>query len=149
MFGDSTPVYEVSTLHFCQERAYLCSKEFLLDCSTPKRFIMILASNFFKFISSADPFGIGVITLLLIALFFIAWKAPAWVKETGLVALATGWLWTVCEFMAMGKAIAESAPDVDSYIIWGAVPIGLIPAAYGIIVYIISLIIRIVRKPKM
>ncbi len=110
---------------------------------------MILASNFFKFISSADPFGIGVITLLLIALFFIAWKAPAWVKETGLVALATGWLWTVCEFMAMGKAIAEIAPDVDSYIIWGAVPIGLIPAAYGIIVYIISLIIRIVRKPKM
>ena len=40
-------------------------------------------------------------------------------------------------------------PDVGSYIIWGAVPIGLIPAAYGLLVYIISLIIRIIRKPKM
>ena len=114
-----------------------------------------LASNLFKLVFSSDPFGIGIVTLLLIALFFVAWKAPAWVKETGLIALATGWLWTVCEFMAMANAIVEAessfegAPDVDSYIIWGAVPIALIPAAYGLVVYIISLIIRIVRKPKM
>ena len=108
-----------------------------------------LASNLFHLVFSSDPFGIGIVTLLLIALFFVAWKAPAWVRETGLIALATGWLWTVCEFMAMANAIVECAPDVDSYIIWGAVPLGLIPAAYGIIVYIISLIIRIVRKPKL
>ena len=108
----------------------------------------MLASSFFKFVFSADPYGICVVTLLLIALFFAAWKAPAWVKEIGLVALATGWLWTVCGFMAMGNAIVECAPDVDSYIIWGAVPCGLIPAAYGTIVYIISLIIRIIRKPR-
>ena len=109
----------------------------------------MLASNFFKFVFSADPYGICVVTLLLIAVFFAAWKAPAWVKEIGLVALATGWLWTVCEFMAMGKAIVDYAPDVDSYIIWGAVPCGLIPAAYGTIVYIISLIIQIIRKPRL
>ena len=108
-----------------------------------------LTSNLFHIVFSSDPFGIGIVTLLLIALFFVAWKAPAWVRETGLIALATGWLWTVCEFMAMANAIVEYAPDVDSYIIWGAVPLGLIPAAYGIIVYIISLIIRIVRKPKL
>ena len=78
-----------------------------------------------------------------------AWKATGWVKETGLVALATGWLWTVCEFMAMAKAIVECEPDVDMYIICAAVPSALIPAAYGLVVYIISLIIRIVRKPKM
>lgn len=108
-----------------------------------------LTSNLFHIVFSSDPFGIGIVTLLLIALFFVAWKAPAWVRETGLIALATGWLWTVCEFMAMANAIVECAPDVDSHIIWGAVPAGLFPAAYGIIVYIISLIIRIVRKPKL
>ena len=116
-----------------------------------------LASNLFHLVFSSDPYGIGVITLLLIALFFVAWKAPAWVKETGLVALATGWLWTVCEFMAMSNAIVEcmsnaaveGAPDIDPYIIWGAVPLGLMPAAYGTVVYIISLIIRLLRKPKM
>ncbi|MBO7552146.1 MAG: hypothetical protein J6T62_11595 [Fibrobacter sp.] len=120
------------------------------DCSTKSQNAMLtLASNLFNLVFSSDPFGIGVITLLLIALFFVAWKAPAWVKETGLAALATGWLWTVCEFMAMAKAIVECEPDVDMYIVWAAVPSALIPAAYGLVVYIISLIIRIVRKPKM
>ena len=106
--------------------------------------MLTFASNLFNLVFSSDPFGIGVITLLLITLFFVAWKAPAWVKETGLVALATGWLWTVCEFMAVAKAIVECEPDVDMYIVWAAVPSALIPAAYGLVVYIISLIIRIV-----
>ena len=110
--------------------------------------MLLAASSFFRLIFSSDPFGIGIVTLILIALFFVAWKAPAWVKEVGLLGLATGWLWTVCEFMSMANAIVECAPDVDSYIIWGAVPIGLIPAAYGTIVYIISIFIRIARKPK-
>ncbi len=38
---------------------------------------------------------------------------------------------------------------LDMYIVWAAVPSALIPAAYGLVVYIISLIIRVVRKPKM
>lgn len=67
----------------------------------------------------------------------------------GLIVLGADWLWTVCGFMAMSNAIVENAPDVDSYIIWGAVPSGLFPAAYGTIVYVISLIIRLIRKPKM
>ncbi len=49
----------------------------------------------------------------------------------------------------MAKAIVECEPDVDMYIVWAAVPSALIPAAYGLVAYIISLIIRIVRKPKM
>lgn len=108
-----------------------------------------LTSKLFQTFASANPAGIIVITLILIALFFVAWKAPAWVKETGLAGLAAGWLWTIFEFMNMGRAIVDNMPDVDSYIIWGAVPVGLMPAAYGIIVYIISLVIRIIRKPKM
>ena len=111
--------------------------------------MFLFASSFFHLIFSSDPFGIGIVTLILIALFFVAWKAPAWVKEVGLLGLAMGWLWTVCEFMTMANAIVECADDVDSYIIWGAVPLALVPAAYGTIVYIISLIIRIVRKPRL
>ena len=110
--------------------------------------MLTLASNFFKLFISADLGSICTLTLLLIALFFAAWKAPAWVKEIGLASLAAGFLWSVIGFMEMGKAIAECFPDVDLYIIWGAVPCALIPVAYGIIVYIISLIIRITRKPR-
>ena len=110
--------------------------------------MLLLESALFKFVLSADPYGITLITLCLIALFFVAWKAPAWVKEVGLAGLAVGVFWTICEFMAMSHGILECG-EVDSYIIWGAVPIALVPAAYGIIVYFISLIIRIIRKPKM
>ena len=110
--------------------------------------MLAFASNFFNFVSSADPYGIGAVTLLLIALFFVAWKAPAWVKETGLAGLAVGVFWTVCEFMAIGYAVKQ-CEDADPYIVWCAVPIALIPAAYGIIVYFISLVIRVIRKPKM
>lgn len=107
-----------------------------------------LESALFKFIHSADPYGITLVTLCLIALFFVAWKAPAWVREVGLAGLAVGVFWTICEFMSMAFAIQECC-EADPYIIWCAVPYALIPAAYGIIVYFISLIIRIIRKPKM
>lgn len=108
-----------------------------------------LESTFFNLIFSSDPFGIGIVTLFLIALFFVAWKAPAWVKETGLAGLVAGCFWTICGFIAMSNAIVECEPDVDMYIIWAAVPAALLPAAYGLLVYFISLIIRITRKPKM
>ena len=107
-----------------------------------------LESGLFKMVSSADPYGIAIISLFLIALFFVAWKAPAWVKETGLAGLAVGLFWTICEFMAIGYAV-EQCEEADPYIIWCAVPIALIPAAYGFIVYFISLVIRVIRKPKM
>ena len=93
--------------------------------------------------------GMCVLTLLFIALFFAAWKAPAWVRETGLAALAGGFLWSIIGFMQMGHVIPECAPDVDMYIVWGGVRVALIPAAYGLIIYIVSLIIRIVHKPRL
>jgi hypothetical protein len=107
-----------------------------------------LASTIFHSFITAHPGAVCTVTLLLIALFFVAWKAPAWVKETGLVALAAGWLWSLLEFMAIGKAVEINA-DADPYIVWCAVPIAIFPAVYGTIVYIISLIIRIVRKPRL
>ena len=107
-----------------------------------------LVSNIFQLFSS-NVAGTCVVTLFLIALFFVAWKAPAWVKEAGLAGLAVGWLWTLIGFMQMGNAVAACGPDADAYIIWCAVPCALLPAAYGTVVYIISLIIRVVRKPKM
>ena len=107
----------------------------------------LLVSNIFQLFSS-NVAGTCVVTLFLIALFFVAWKVPAWVKEAGLLALAVGWLWSVIGFMEMGNAIMECEPDVDLYIIWAAVPSALLPAAYGTVVYIISLIIRVIRKPR-
>lgn len=89
----------------------------------------------------------SVISLLLVGLFFAAWKAPAWVKEIGLFALAFGFMFTLIGFMQAGAAIQELG-DVAGYIIWGGVKVALIPAVYGLIVYLVSLVLRIIKKPR-
>ena len=90
----------------------------------------------------------AVITLLLIGLFFAAWKAPARVKEVGLAALAFGALWTLVGFIQMADFMQGVPDEVSPNVIWGGVKVGLIPIVYGIIVYFISLILRIINKPR-
>ena len=109
--------------------------------------MLSLASNVFQLFASGGYGFMTIISLLLIAVLFAAWKAPAWVKEIGLIALAFGFMFTMIGFMQAAQAIQELG-DVAPYIIWGGVKVGLIPGVYGIIVYIISLVIRIIRKPR-
>lgn len=106
-----------------------------------------LQFNVFRMFVSGGPVGMSIITLLLIALFFAAWKAPAWVKEIGLAALAVGAMWTLMGFLQMADFMSGNS-DVATNIIWGGVKVGLIPVIYGIIVYIVSLILRIIHKPR-
>ena len=109
--------------------------------------MLTLATNVFQLFASGGYGFMTIISLLLIAVFFAAWKAPAWVKEIGLIAFACGFMFTLIGFMQAAQAIQELG-DVAPNIIWGGVKVALIPVVYGIIVSIISLIIRIVRKPK-
>ncbi|MCR4864051.1 MAG: hypothetical protein K5850_02680 [Bacteroidales bacterium] len=108
----------------------------------------ILGTNIFQLFVSGGPAGMAVITLLLIGLFFAAWKAPAWVKEIGLAALAFGALWTLIGFIQMADFMQGVPDEVSPNVIWGGVKVGLIPIVYGIIVYFISLILRIIHKPR-
>ena len=106
-----------------------------------------------RHISLVDSFvngGLGgmiIITLLLIALFVAAWKAPRWVKEIGIGALVFSLIW-----MALGMSQAsddiQMTGDASPVILFGALKLCLIPLIYGLIVYFISLIIRIIHKPR-
>lgn len=89
----------------------------------------------------------SVLTLLLIALFFAAWKAPRWVKEIGLIALVFGFLGTILGLLQMSDVLAANS-DIPSNVIWGGVKVTLITSIYGIIIYIVSLILRIIQKPR-
>lgn len=42
--------------------------------------------------------GMSLLTVELICLLFAAWKAPAWVREIGLLALVTGVVYTLLGF---------------------------------------------------
>ena len=106
-----------------------------------------LATNIFQLFVSGGYGFMSVISLMLVGLFFAAWKAPNWIKEIGLFALAFGFMGTVIGFMQAAEFLQATA-DVSPNVIWGGVKVGLIPAVYGIIVFLVSLVLRVIKKPR-
>lgn len=90
----------------------------------------------------------AIITVLLVAIFFAAWKAPRWIKEIGLLALAVGFLGLFLGMYQAFSFIAHEAPDIAAHIVYGGVSVALIAPTYGIIVYMISLVVRMIKKPR-
>ncbi|MBR0300269.1 MAG: MotA/TolQ/ExbB proton channel family protein [Bacteroidales bacterium] len=91
--------------------------------------------------------GMIAITLLLIALFVAAWKAPRWVKEIGIGALVVSIFWTLRGLFQI-MDIIQLHGDIPFSVICGGVKVALISTLYGLIVYFISLIIRITHKTR-
>ena len=101
-----------------------------------------------------------ILTVLLVAVFFAAWKAPRWIKEIGILALVFGFLTLLIGFYHMFEALQEVSMSLgDSVsglfdlispgVFFGGMKVGLIPLFYGIIVYMVSLVLRIVNKPRL
>lgn len=90
-----------------------------------------------------------ILTVLLAALFFAAWKAPRWVKEIGLFALAFGFLGTLLGLFQAFGAIGTIEEALPQHVIFTGMKLTLITLIYGIIVYLISLVIRIIQKPRL
>lgn len=87
------------------------------------------------------------ISLFLIALFIAAWKAPRWVKEIGKGALVCAIFGTLLGLAQVFDAI-QMFGDISPAVICGGLKVTLIPTFYGLIVYFVSLIIRVIQKPR-
>ena len=88
-----------------------------------------------------------IITLFLIGLFIAAWKAPKWVKEIGIGALVVSIFGTLLGLSQICDVI-QMVGDVSPAVLCGGLKVALIPTFYGLIVYFISLVIRVVQKPR-
>jgi hypothetical protein len=88
-----------------------------------------------------------VITLLLIGLLVAAWKAPRWVREIGISALVVS-IFSALLGLAHALDAVQMAGDVSSSIVAGGLKCCLIPIIYGLIIYFISLVIRVIQKPR-
>ena len=102
----------------------------------------------------------SVLTVLLVAIFFAAWKAPRWVKEIGLFALAFGFLGHLLGmfqlFSAMRDIAAEKGAEAVTIsdllpwrVLFGGLKVTLNCFIYGVIIYLVSLIVRIIKKPRL
>ena len=101
-----------------------------------------------------------VLTVLLVAIFFAAWKAPRWIKEIGSFALVFGFLTLLIGLYQMFEALQQVATDIGEGItgvfdlispnvLFGGLKIALIPVFYGIIIYLISLVVCLIKKPRL
>ena len=104
--------------------------------------------------------GVGfmtILTILLVSLFFAAWKAPAWVKKIGLFALIFGLmspmfplyrLFTTLQEVAADRNDITGLFDLISPGVLFAGKVIMIPVIYGMMIYLVSLVLRIVKKPR-
>ena len=99
------------------------------------------------FFIEGGPLFMGLLTIELVFLIIAAWKAPAWTKEIGLMALITGILSTLFGLAQVFDYI-ESEADVPMTVLCGGLKVRLIPIIYGGLIYLVSLILRIIQKPR-
>ena len=101
-----------------------------------------------------------VLTVLLVAIFFAAWKAPRWIREIGSFALVFGFLTLLVGLYQMFEALQQVATDIGEGVtgvfdlispgvLFGGLKIALIPVFYGIIIYLISLVVSVIKKPRL
>lgn len=112
------------------------------DLATPNRSV-------FELFMDGDWVVMSLITLMLVAIFFAAWKAPAWVKELGLLALTIGLGYFMIGVYGVSDVVANTTFDVDQHILCSGLRVMMIAPLYGLFVYGISLIVRIVQKPRL
>ena len=101
-----------------------------------------------------------ILTVLLVAIFFAAWKAPRWIKEIGSFALVFGFLTLLIGLYQMFVALQQVAMDIGEGVtgvfdlispgvLFGGLKIALIPVFYGIIIYLVSLVVCLIKKPRL
>ena len=86
----------------------------------------------------------SILTVELICLLFAAWKAPAWVREIGLLVLVTDLIW---QLKGMFNA-AEVVQQVPLTLVAGGLKVSFISLIYALLIYAASLVIRMLQKPR-
>ena len=114
--------------------------------------------KFFTFFMEGGIGFMSVLTILLVAIFFAAWKAPRWVKEIGLFALAFGFLGHLLGVFQVLSALRDLAAEKGAGGLTDLLPVGVLLGGlkvtmncliYGVIIYLVSLVVRVIKKPRL
>lgn len=120
----------------------------------------LILTAMFKLFVAGGPVWMSVLTVLLVAIFFAAWKAPRWVLKIGTFALTFGFLSFVLGITQMYSALQEVAVPlgdtvtgifdlVSPMVLLGGLKVSLVPVMYGMIIYLVALFISIIQTPRL
>lgn len=116
---------------------------------------MIILSSLMSFTSfptlfvEGGPISMSILTILLVCLLFAAWKAPAWVKEIGSAALVFSILAVAFSWYNAASAVEACNGNISPALLWIGLKCCIVTLCYGLIIYLLSLAIRIIRKPRL
>jgi hypothetical protein len=114
--------------------------------------------SFLTFFYEGGLWFMSILTILLVGIFFAAWKAPRWVKEIGLFALVFGILGTVLGLYQVLVAMRDFAAEqgatslgnvLPPRVLLGGLKVTLNTTIYGICIYLVSLVVRVIQKPRL
>ena len=103
--------------------------------------------SIFQLYQEGGVLYMSLITLCLVGTLLAAWKLPSRVKELGAIALVIGFIALMAGLYQMFDVL-QKIGDVSPAVICGGLKVTMIAPIWGCIVYIISLIVRIIQKPK-
>ena len=89
-----------------------------------------------------------ILTILLIGVIVSFWKFPEWVKELGILALSIGILGQIIGLYSAFQGI-EQAGEVSQQMMAGGLKVSSITTMYGLLIYILSIILQLINKPKL
>ncbi|MBQ7554213.1 MAG: hypothetical protein IJT46_07675, partial [Bacteroidaceae bacterium] len=72
----------------------------------------------------------------------------AWVKEIGQAALIWGFFWEFAGIYQM-LDVLQGLNDVPMSVIYSGAKVTFVPALYGMLIYLVSLVIILVQKPRL
>ena len=119
--------------------------------ATTAPIIMEAPANTFSIVDAfmaGGWWGMAAITLTLVCALFAAWKAPAWVKPLGKVAIAIGVLSFLMGVQDMADGCAKVGSEIPFSVYCSGFKVALIAPIYSIIVYVIITIADTVRRPR-
>lgn len=103
--------------------------------------------SLYEIYCAGNPLYMSLITLCLVGIFLATWKMPSRVKELGILALVIG----ICGFLIgvfQANSVLMQVGDISPAVVCGGFRAAVIAPIWGLIVYGISLLIRMVQKPK-
>lgn len=104
-------------------------------------------NGLFKLYVEGSAGYMTLVTLALVGVLIAAWKAPNWVREIGIIGLVLGFLVCLLGLSQACKNI-QLVGGISPTVFCGGMKVVLIAPLYGVLVYVISLVISLAQKPR-
>lgn len=90
----------------------------------------------------------SLLTLVLIAVLFAAWKAPRWVLGLGVMSIPIAIIGSLAGMQQGFRVIVETGGDVSPSLVYGGFAAMTIPYIYSAAIVLVALAIWLMQRPR-